>query len=134
MGVEPIRPSDNSYILPPNSLGLLFVYLPNEQVYRLPYRTEKVSGSWELNPPYRSIKRDSASWYNPTRPTLGFSCIEKRTAVGTEVCLFCITVAYHSYHRAGEGGGNRTLDTMIKSHVLYRLSYTLIEEGVFTEL
>lgn len=31
--------------------------------------------------------------------------------------------------RGGERGGNRTHDTMIKSHVLYRLSYALPFKG-----
>lgn len=34
------------------------------------------------------------------------------------------------YFQYGERGGTRTLDPMIKSHVLYRLSYALTRRAV----
>ena len=65
------------------------MYLPNEQAHRLPYRTEKVCGLWELNPPYRSIKRDNAPWYDPTRPTLFCPSLPRVAAVGTGYKHIC---------------------------------------------
>ena len=37
---------------------------------------------------------------------------------------------FHSLDFIGERGGTRTLDPMIKSHVLYRLSYALTRRAV----
>ena len=44
--------------------------------------------------------------------------------MGTEYKLYTFG-SLVSYIPTGEGGGNRTLDALIKSQVLYRLSYTL---------
>jgi hypothetical protein len=65
--------------------------------------------------------------------------------IGTETCVRLLTRCLPAmisvpkiifresqndlYDQCGEPGGTRTRDPMIKSHVLYRLSYGLVREG-----
>ena len=53
-------------------------------------------------------------------------CLRARNAFQhQETCLMNSKTAKFDPNIFGERGGTRTLDPMIKSHVLYRLSYAL---------
>ena len=67
------------------------------------------------------------SWINPGVNDLATNRQPERPAVVTHVLgtfrYLCLRAGHIDF--IGERGGTRTLDPMIKSHVLYRLSYAL---------
>ena len=81
----------------------------------------------ESNHPSRCIRPLRSYQYTnvPRVQHLASPTLKRERLLAPKCACFDRLVAYHSYHQTGEGGGNRTLDTVIKSHVLYRLSYTL---------
>ena len=69
----------------------------------------------------------AVSWINPGVNDLATNRQPERPAVVTHVLgtfrYLCLRAGHIDF--IGERGGTRTLDPMIKSHVLYRLSYAL---------
>ena len=64
--------------------------------------------------------RSRATWHNAYPPL---------TRLDFPSIIASLATANSLLFSSGEPGGTRTRDPMIKSHVLYRLSYGLVREG-----